>query len=299
MMAAYDEMYGEAAEAGESGPRGVYRTLKGWMDAHSADFFDARRRQAELFFRRIGITFAVGGEAEAAERLIPFDIVPRILSGEEWRRLETGLVQRANVLNAFLNDIYGPGECVRAGIIPAELVYQNNQYRVEMRRIRPPHGVFAHICGTDLVRTSEDDFFVLEDNARTPSGVSYMLENREVMMRLFPELFASHRVAPVETYTDALLSCLGLGGRGPHGGDPDPGPLQLGLLRALLPGRQDGRRARGGRGPVRGPGPCLYAHHRGPAARGRDLQAGRRRLPRSPGVPARQPDRRSRSHDRL
>jgi uncharacterized circularly permuted ATP-grasp superfamily protein len=208
MMAAYDEMYGEAAEAGESGPRGVYRTLKGWMDAHSADFFDARRRQAELFFRRIGITFAVGGEAEAAERLIPFDIVPRILSGEEWRRLETGLVQRANVLNAFLNDIYGPGECVRAGIIPAELVYQNNQYRVEMRRIRPPHGVFAHICGTDLVRTSEDDFFVLEDNARTPSGVSYMLENREVMMRLFPELFASHRVAPVETYTDALLSCL-------------------------------------------------------------------------------------------
>jgi uncharacterized circularly permuted ATP-grasp superfamily protein len=207
-MAAYDEMFGADGAFADAPARAVYSALKAWMDSASDEFFDARRRQAELFFRRIGITFAVGGEADANERLIPFDIVPRILSGQEWRKLEQGLTQRTKGLNAFLNDIYGPGECVKAGIIPAELVYRNAQYRVEMTRIRPPHGVFVHISGTDLVRTSEDDFFVLEDNARTPSGVSYMLENREVMMRLFPELFARHRIAPVETYTDGLLATL-------------------------------------------------------------------------------------------
>ncbi len=207
-MAAYDEMFGADGAFADGASRAVYGELKLWMDAASPEFFDARRRQAELFFRRIGITFAVGGEAEASERLIPFDIVPRILSGGEWRKLERGLIQRAKALNAFLCDIYGPGECIKAGVIPAELVYQNSQYRVEMTRIPPPHGVFVHISGTDLVRTGEDDFYVLEDNARTPSGVSYMLENREVMMRLFPELFARHRIAPVETYTDGLLSTL-------------------------------------------------------------------------------------------
>ncbi len=225
-MVAYDEMFGAEAAASTDGPtRAVYSELKRWMDAASGEFFDARRRQAELFFRRIGITFAVGGEADANERLIPFDIVPRILSGKEWGRLERGLIQRTKGLNAFLNDIYGPGECVKAGIIPAELVYRNAQYRVEMTRIRPPHGVFVHISGTDLVRTSEDDFFVLEDNARTPSGVSYMLENREVMMRLFPELFARHRIAPVETYTDGLLATLK--SVAPNSADGDPTAVVL------------------------------------------------------------------------
>ena len=228
-MAAYDEMFGADVALADAPARAVYGELKRWMDAASPEFFDARRRQAELFFRRIGITFAVGGEAEASERLIPFDIVPRIISGDEWRKLETGLIQRAKTLNAFLCDIYGAGECVKAGIIPAELVYRNAQYRVEMTRIRPPHGVFAHICGTDLVRTGEDEFYVLEDNARTPSGVSYMLENREVMMRLFPELFARHRIAPVETYTDGLLATLKSVAPGSSDGEPTavvltPGP---------------------------------------------------------------------------
>ena len=246
-MVAYDEMFGAEAIAGADGPtRVVYGELKQWMDEASGEFFDARRRQAELFFRRIGITFAVGGEADANERLIPFDIVPRILSGEEWRKLERGLIQRAKGLNAFLSDIYGAGECVKAGVIPAELVYRNPQYRVEMTRIKPPHGVYVHISGTDLVRTSEDDFFVLEDNARTPSGVSYMLENREVMMRLFPELFARHRIAPVETYTDGLLATLEVGGAQRRGGrsdrrGADARTVQFRLLRTLLPGRQDGR----------------------------------------------------------
>src|SRR5579875_591352 len=229
-MAAYDEMFGEEGVREAADPRAVYAELRRWMSEASPEFFDARRKQAELFFRRIGITFAVYGEADASERLIPFDIVPRIISGQEWKRLEAGLIQRAKALNAFLADIYGAGECVRAGIIPADLVYPNDQYRVEMTRIRPPHGVFVHILGADLVRTGEDDFYVLEDNARTPSGVSYMLENREVMMRLFPELFARHRVAPVETYTDALLATLRSVAPNGSSGDPTvvvltPGPF--------------------------------------------------------------------------
>ena len=229
-MTAYDEMFGPEGVREGADPRAVYAELHRWMGEASPEFFDARRKQAELFFRRIGITFAVYGEAESSERLIPFDIVPRIISGKEWKTLEAGLIQRAKALNAYLADIYSAGECVKAGIVPADLVYPNDQYRVEMTRIRPPYGVFVHILGADLVRTGEDEFYVLEDNARTPSGVSYMLENREVMMRLFPELFARHRVAPVETYTDALLSTLRSVAPSGSNGDPTavvltPGPF--------------------------------------------------------------------------
>ncbi len=226
MTAAFDEMFGEAGAAIEGAlPRKAYAALDKWMKAAPPEFFDARRRQAELFFRRIGITFAVYGEAESHERLIPFDIVPRIISGKEWKTIEAGLTQRAAVLNAFLADVYGPGECVKAGIIPAELVYGNAGYRVEMTRVRPPHDIFVHILGADLVRVGEDKFYVLEDNARTPSGVSYMLENREVMMRLFPELFARHRVAPVETYPDSLLATLR--SVTPYASDQDPTAVVL------------------------------------------------------------------------
>jgi uncharacterized circularly permuted ATP-grasp superfamily protein len=169
---------------------------------------EARRRQAELFFRRMGITFAVYGQPDAVERLIPFDMIPRILTRPEWARLERGLVQRVTALNAFLADIYGPRECLRAGVVPEALVYQNPQFQLHMAGLTPPHGIHVHLAGIDLVRVGADEFYVLEDNARTPSGVSYMMENREVMMRLFPELFAEHRVAPVETYADALLATL-------------------------------------------------------------------------------------------
>ena len=202
---AFDEMDGE----GNGAPvRAPYRRLHAWLDAAPADLIDTRLRQAELFFRRLGITFAVYGEETSAERLIPFDTVPRVISSDEWAHLERGLVQRATALNAFLGDVYAKRECVRAGIIPAELILQNPQFRLETAHIRPPHGVYVHLAGVDLVRTGESDFYVLEDNARTPSGVSYMLENREAMMRLFPELFAAHRIAPVETYTDSLLHTL-------------------------------------------------------------------------------------------
>ena len=218
---------------GASGPgevRHPYRTLSRWLDAAPPDLLTSRSRQAELFFRRMGVTFAVYGDVESNERLIPFDVVPRIIGASEWNALEKGLVQRVNGINAFLKDIYGPQECIKAGIIPADLIFTNPNYRPEMQGRRPPGDVWTHICGVDLVRTGEDGFIVLEDNCRTPSGVSYMLENREMMMRLFPDLFAEHRIRPVETYTDMLLSSLQASAPAGAGADPNivvltPGPF--------------------------------------------------------------------------
>jgi uncharacterized circularly permuted ATP-grasp superfamily protein len=224
---AYDEM------AGLCGPgevRESYRALAQWLGEAPPDLLAARSKQAELFFRRMGITFAVYGEADAAERLIPFDVVPRIISASEWLEVEAGLVQRVAALNLFLKDIYGPQECLKAGIIPPDLVLTNPHFRPEMVGRRPPRDVWVHIAGVDLIRTGEDGFFVLEDNARTPSGVSYMLENREMMMRLFPDLFSEYPVRPVETYTDMLLASLRSGAPESAGGEPNvvvltPGPF--------------------------------------------------------------------------
>jgi len=189
-------------------PRDVYERVNQWLASAPPELLASRRSQAELMFRRIGITFAVYGDKDSTERLIPFDIVPRVLGRSEWTRLEAGLIQRVKVLNMFLADLYGKGEVIKAGIIPEDIVLNNEHFRPEMRGVKVPHDVYVHISGIDIVRVDDHDFYVLEDNARTPSGVSYMLENREVMMRLVPELFAQHRVAPVENYPDALLSSL-------------------------------------------------------------------------------------------
>ncbi|MEQ1668298.1 MAG: circularly permuted type 2 ATP-grasp protein, partial [Sulfuriferula sp.] len=167
-----------------------------------------KQREAEMLFRRLGITFAVYGEAAGAERLIPFDIVPRVFGAKEWARLEQGLKQRVTALNAFLHDIYHEQHIIKAGIIPAHQILENKLYCKEMQGIDLPNQVYAHIAGIDLVRVSANDFYVLEDNLRTPSGVSYMLENRKTMMRLFPDLFAGHAVAPVEHYPQMLLDSL-------------------------------------------------------------------------------------------
>jgi uncharacterized circularly permuted ATP-grasp superfamily protein len=217
---AFDEMNGFRAAADSGEVRPGYRRLARWLEGVDKGVLEARRKQAELFFRRIGITFAVYGDEESTERLIPFDLVPRILDSAEWALVERGLVQRVNALNAFLKDIYGPQECLRAGVIPSDLVLQNPQFRLEMIGHRPPHDVYVHIAGIDLVRVGPDDFYVLEDNARTPSGVSYMLQNREVMMRMFPDLFVEHKIAPVETYTDQLLNMLR--SVAPYGAGEDP-----------------------------------------------------------------------------
>ena len=203
MIAAFDEMNEQ-----NGGVRPAYGELSRWLQEIPPDVLDYRRREAELIFRRIGITFAVYGEADAQERLIPFDVIPRIISAAEWRLVENGLTQRVNALNAFLKDIYGAREILRAGVVPDDLVFRNPAFRPEMSGQTVPHNIYVHIAGIDIVRVDAETFYVLEDNARTPSGVSYMLENREIMMRLFPELFSRHRIAPVENYPDELLGTL-------------------------------------------------------------------------------------------
>lgn len=204
MAAAFDEMKGHDGDE----VRPAYRELARWLAEVPPDVLDYRRREAELIFRRIGITFAVYGEADATERLIPFDVIPRIMSASEWRVLEKGLTQRVTALNMFIKDVYGAREILKAGLVPEDLVFRNPAFRPEMNGQRVPHDIYVHIAGIDIIRVDADTFYVLEDNARTPSGVSYMLENREIMMRLFPELFSRHRIAPVENYPNELLASL-------------------------------------------------------------------------------------------
>ncbi len=179
-----------------------------WLEAQPPDQLARKRSEADALFHRVGITFAVYGEDAGTERLIPFDIVPRILPLEEWTRLEAGLKQRAHALNAFIADIYHEQHILSCGVIPPEQVLCNLQYRPEMQGVDVPGGIYAHIAGIDVVRDSDGRFRVLEDNLRVPSGVSYMLENRKMMMRLFPELFAHHSIEPVEHYPDLLLENL-------------------------------------------------------------------------------------------
>ena len=188
--------------------RDCYAEVQRWIDDTGVAGLHRRLDEAEAIFRRIGITFAVYGEGGDPERLIPFDLLPRIFSRLEWQRLDQGIRQRAQALNAFLYDVYHRGEILRAGLIPQDLVYQNEAFRPEMIGFDPPGRVYSHIVGIDIVRTGPDRFEVLEDNCRTPSGVSYMLENREIMTRMFPDLFSRGRVTPVDNYPAQLLRTL-------------------------------------------------------------------------------------------
>lgn len=201
--AIFDEM-----GSGDQDVRHAYRGLRDWLNETPADILSLRREEAETFFRRIGITFAVYGEGGDPERIIPFDIIPRILEAREWEHITAGLTQRVKALNAFIGDVYGAQEIVRAGIMPADQIILNETYRHQMQGVAVPNGIYTHVSGIDMVRVSADEFYVLEDNVRTPSGVSYMLENREITMRLFPDLFSRHAVAPVDHYCDELLATL-------------------------------------------------------------------------------------------
>jgi uncharacterized circularly permuted ATP-grasp superfamily protein len=223
-MNAFDEM---RAETGAVRP--AYTILSDWLSGVPKDVLDYRRREAEFIFRRIGITFAVYGDAAAQERLIPFDIIPRILTRPEWDRLTRGLEQRIKALNAFIRDIYGKREVLRAGIVPEDLIYRNDVFRPEMNGQPVPHDLYVMIAGVDVVRVDAEDFYVLEDNARIPSGVSYMLENREIMLRLFPELFVDHPVAPVDNYPDELLATLKSVAPATAPGDPTVALLTPGI----------------------------------------------------------------------
>ncbi|MEQ1915976.1 MAG: circularly permuted type 2 ATP-grasp protein, partial [Gallionella sp.] len=207
MKKAYDEMY-----APDGAVREHYKRYASWLQKMPNEVITRKRKAADVAFHRAGITFAVYGEANSKERLIPFDIVPRIIPALEWQRMEQGLRQRVRALNAFLHDIYHDQEIIKAGRIPAQQILGNSQFRKEMVGVDVPEGIYAHIAGVDLVRadhgTTQGEYYVLEDNLRTPSGVSYMLENRKMMMRLFPDLFTRQQVAPVEHYPDLLLNSM-------------------------------------------------------------------------------------------
>ncbi|MBT9382634.1 circularly permuted type 2 ATP-grasp protein [Pseudooceanicola sp. CBS1P-1] len=199
----FDEM---TLEGGD--PRHPYSGYADWFSGEDPKALLKKSAEAEAFFRRIGITFNVYGQKDAQERLIPFDIVPRIIAANEWRQLEKGIEQRVRALNAFLADIYNKQEILKAGRLPEHIIAQNEAFLPQMIGMMPPGGVYTHIVGTDLVRTGENEFYVLEDNARTPSGVSYMLENRETMLHMFPELFTQMKVRPVSSYPAELRRSL-------------------------------------------------------------------------------------------
>ena len=211
MRPSFDEMQGSGELVREH-----YRDYERWLAAQPVAVMRSRREEAEMIFRRVGITFAVYGAKDengsGTERLIPFDLIPRVIPSHEWSELERGLRQRVTALNRFIHDVYHGQEIMHAGLVPAEQILQNAQFRPEMMGVDVPGGVYSHISGIDIVRAANPDgsgsYYVLEDNLRVPSGVSYMLEDRKMMMRLFPELFSQHRVAPVAHYPDLLLETL-------------------------------------------------------------------------------------------
>ena len=207
----FDEMHD-----GRQQVRPHYQSYHRWLAQQADQVMQARREEAEMIFRRVGITFAVYGakdeEGAGTERLIPFDLIPRIIPAQEWATMEAGLVQRVTALNRFIHDVYHDQDILRAGVVPADQVLNNAQFRPEMMGLKVPGDIYSHISGIDIVRApnaqGEGEYYVLEDNLRVPSGVSYMLEDRKMMMRLFPELFAKNRVAPVAHYPDLLLETL-------------------------------------------------------------------------------------------
>jgi uncharacterized circularly permuted ATP-grasp superfamily protein len=199
----FDEML-DAARV----PRPHYAAYADWLASMTPDQMAGKRAEADLIFRRIGITFSVYGDEGGTERLIPSDVVPRIIAADEWDRLEQGLVQRVTAINRFLADIYHGQEILKAGLIPEDQILANDQFAVAMIGTRVPRDVYAHIVGVDIVRHGDGSYYVLEDNLRVPSGVSYMLSNRKMMMRLFPDLFRRYQVRPVEHYPALLLQTL-------------------------------------------------------------------------------------------
>ena len=223
-MQKFDEMVTRLPLAGLDGAAGWagsdvrphYARFAQWLARQSAESMQARRAEAEVIFRRVGITFAVYGakdeDGAGTERLIPFDLIPRIIPQQEWAHMQRGLVQRVTALNRFIHDVYHGQDILRAGIVPAEQILRNAQFRPEMVGVHVPLDIYSHISGIDIVRapdaSGEGVYYVLEDNLRVPSGVSYMLEDRKMMMRLFPELFAQHQVSPVAHYPDLLLDTL-------------------------------------------------------------------------------------------
>ena len=201
-------MYNEMLNMRGHKVRKLYKNLDNWLTNQNINSLMRQSIKAEELFRKVGITFNVYGEDEAEERLIPFDLMPRIIDSKEWNFIERGITQRLIALNMFLEDIYSKQIIVKENIIPSKLINNNAAFLPQMCDFKPPGGIYTHISGIDLVRTSEKNFFVLEDNLRVPSGASYMIENRSTMMHMFPELFTLYNVKPVFDYPDLLLKSL-------------------------------------------------------------------------------------------
>ena len=219
MSKIYDEMFssyklskgllsGSLGASADNQVRAHYERYQTWLGTQGSEKLAAKRAEADSIFHRVGITFAVYGDDAGKERLIPFDILPRVIPSKEWQQLEAGLRQRVKALNLFLHDVYHEQKILKAGVIPAEQILKNAQYRPIMQDVDVPNDIYSHISGVDIVRAGEGEFYVLEDNLRVPSGVSYMLQNRKMMMRLFPELFGKNKIAPVAHYPDMLLENL-------------------------------------------------------------------------------------------
>jgi uncharacterized circularly permuted ATP-grasp superfamily protein len=199
----YDEMFTPEGMA-----RAHYTALDGRLSTLPPDELTRRQQACELSFLHQGITFTVYSDNQATERIIPTDLLPRIVTAQQWARIEKGLKQRIQVLNLFLRDIYGDARVLRDGIVPRSMIYGSKHYRREMRGLPVPHGAYVNVCGSDLVRNEAGDFVVLEDNLRVPSGVSYMLANRDVVRRAFPGVFRSMGVRAIEHYPNELLATL-------------------------------------------------------------------------------------------
>tara|TARA_S200000501_G_scaffold374269_1_gene423402 strand:+ start:39 stop:1463 length:1425 start_codon:yes stop_codon:yes gene_type:complete len=218
MQNIYNEMYlSESSDFNEV--RNHYKKFETWMIDQNSDILSSKREEANVIFQQVGITFAIQGNEAGNERLIPFDMVPRIIPQSEWKQIFEGLRQRILALNMFIHDIYGKQSILKDGLIPSEHIFRNTQYRPEMHNVSVASDIYTHVAGIDIVRAEKGQFYVLEDNLRVPSGVSYMLENRKMMMRLFPELFSINRIAPIAHYPNLLLDMLR--SVAPHGVD-DP-----------------------------------------------------------------------------
>lgn len=207
-FAAYPVRGFDEAFAGDARPRPHYEALIGGFRALGGSEFRRRRGLIDLTLRNQGITFTVYGDEEGTERPFPFDPFPRVIPGDEWERLERGLLQRVRALNLFLHDLYHGQEIVKEGLVPGELVYTNPSFRPQMVGVPLPFGAYTHVVGCDLIRGADGVYRVLEDNLRSPSGVSYMLANRQVMARSFPKLMMRQRVRPITGYTTALFETL-------------------------------------------------------------------------------------------
>lgn len=199
----FDEMFGETGH-----PRSAARHLARNIEALPLEELVGRQRAADRALVQMGITFNVYGESAGVEKTLPFDLVPRIIAGSEWQRIERGLKQRIQALNLFINDLYHEQHILNDGTLPRELIASSKGFRPQCKGFKPPRGIWCHITGTDLVRHRDGQIYVLEDNLRCPSGVSYVLQNRQLMKSLFPEVFASARIRPVSNYPLRLRDML-------------------------------------------------------------------------------------------